>query len=180
MNGLFSHTLTDLIRGIRQNKKNEQAYIAKEIADIRLELRRNDPDLKAQAIAKLTYVRCNNLYSPINANRSQRRPCFNKLRTLDCTTQKQTNNACLFFLAFVYPAIAPNDGLRYVMGFFPCCRGHVVAKVLVQRNRISWSHSVLRPGDRCPHAHDKPYQEGRNVVSIIKEYGGSIFHADID
>ncbi|KAG0259626.1 AP-3 complex subunit delta [Mortierella polycephala] len=56
MNGLFTHTLTDLIRGIRQNKKNEQAYIAKEIADIRLELRRNDPDLKAQAIAKLTYL----------------------------------------------------------------------------------------------------------------------------
>ncbi|KAF9990706.1 AP-3 complex subunit delta [Mortierella antarctica] len=56
MNGLFAHTLTDLIRGIRQNKKNEQAYIAKEIADIRLELRRNDPDLKAQAIAKLTYL----------------------------------------------------------------------------------------------------------------------------
>lgn len=56
INGLFAHTLTDLIRGIRQNKKNEQSYIAKEIADIRLELRRNDPDLKAQAIAKLTYV----------------------------------------------------------------------------------------------------------------------------
>jgi hypothetical protein len=56
INGLFAHTLTDLIRGIRQNKKNEQGYIAKEIADIRLELRRNDPDLKAQAIAKLTYV----------------------------------------------------------------------------------------------------------------------------
>ena len=56
MNGLFAHSLTDLIRGIRQNKKNEQSYIAKEIADIRLELRRNDPDLKAQAIAKLTYV----------------------------------------------------------------------------------------------------------------------------
>ncbi|ORZ17574.1 adaptin N terminal region-domain-containing protein [Lobosporangium transversale] len=56
INGLFAHTLTDLIRGIRQNKKNEQAYIAKEIADIRLELRRNDPDLKAQAIAKLTYL----------------------------------------------------------------------------------------------------------------------------
>ncbi|KAF8936356.1 AP-3 complex subunit delta [Dissophora ornata] len=56
MNGLFAHTLTDLIRGIRQNKKNEQGYIAKEIADIRLELRRNDPDLKAQAIAKLTYL----------------------------------------------------------------------------------------------------------------------------
>ncbi|KAG0024588.1 AP-3 complex subunit delta [Entomortierella chlamydospora] len=56
INGLFAHTLTDLIRGIRQNKKNEQGYIAKEIADIRQELRRNDPDLKAQAIAKLTYL----------------------------------------------------------------------------------------------------------------------------
>ncbi|KAG0070082.1 AP-3 complex subunit delta [Linnemannia elongata] len=56
INGLFAHSLTDLIRGIRQNKKNEQSYIAKEIADIRLELRRNDPDLKAQAIAKLTYL----------------------------------------------------------------------------------------------------------------------------
>jgi AP-3 complex subunit delta-1 len=58
MNGLFSHSLTDLIRGIRQNKKNEQSYIAKEITDIRQELRRNDPDLKTQAIAKLTYVSC--------------------------------------------------------------------------------------------------------------------------
>lgn len=63
INGLFAHSLTDLIRGIRQNKKNEQSYIAKEIADIRLELRRNDPDLKAQAIAKLTYVSQHKIYA---------------------------------------------------------------------------------------------------------------------
>ncbi|KAF9582534.1 AP-3 complex subunit delta, partial [Lunasporangiospora selenospora] len=56
MNAVFAHSLTDLIRGIRQNKKNEQAYITKEIADIRGELRGNDADLKAQAIAKLTYL----------------------------------------------------------------------------------------------------------------------------
>lgn len=78
MNGLFSHTLTDLIRGIRQNKKNEQAYIAKEIADIRLELRRNDPDLKAQAIAKLTYVRFDNLHSHITTTRNMGRVRLNK------------------------------------------------------------------------------------------------------
>ncbi|KAG0236903.1 AP-3 complex subunit delta [Actinomortierella wolfii] len=56
MSSLFSHSLTDLIRGLRQHKKDEQAYIAKEIANIRKELRSNDSDLKAQAIAKLTYL----------------------------------------------------------------------------------------------------------------------------
>ncbi|KAF9971539.1 AP-3 complex subunit delta [Actinomortierella ambigua] len=56
MTSLFSHSLTDLIRGLRQHKKDEQAYIAKEIANIRKELRSNDSDLKAQAIAKLTYL----------------------------------------------------------------------------------------------------------------------------
>jgi len=89
MNGLFSHTLTDLIRGIRQNKKNEQAYIAKEIADIRLELRRNDPDLKAQAIAKLTYVRCDKLHSHINTTRSKGRPRLNNWRALDSNAKQR-------------------------------------------------------------------------------------------
>ncbi|KAF9160954.1 AP-3 complex subunit delta [Actinomortierella ambigua] len=56
MSSLFSHSLTDLIRGLRHHKKDEQAYIAKEITNIRKELRSNDTDLKAQAIAKLTYL----------------------------------------------------------------------------------------------------------------------------
>jgi AP-3 complex subunit delta-1 len=54
---MFEKSLTDLIRGIRTNKKNEQKYIAACLQEIRQEVRSNDPDVKAVAISKLTYVR---------------------------------------------------------------------------------------------------------------------------
>ena len=57
---MFEKSLTDLIRGIRANKKNEQKYIAACIQECRQEVKSNDPDVKAMAILKLTYVRSSN------------------------------------------------------------------------------------------------------------------------
>lgn len=53
---MFEKSLTDLIRGIRANKKNEQKYITACLQDIRNEVKSNDLDIKANAVAKLTYV----------------------------------------------------------------------------------------------------------------------------
>lgn len=55
---MFEKSLTDLIRGIRANKKNEQKYIAVCLQEIRNEVKSNDLDIKATAVAKLTYVSC--------------------------------------------------------------------------------------------------------------------------
>ena len=54
---MFEKSLTDLIRGIRANKKNEQKYIAVCLQEIRNEVKSNDIDVKGIAVAKLTYVR---------------------------------------------------------------------------------------------------------------------------
>lgn len=53
---MFEKSLTDLIRGIRANKKNEQKYIAVCLQEIRNEVKSNDLDIKSTAIAKLAYV----------------------------------------------------------------------------------------------------------------------------
>ncbi|TPX61442.1 hypothetical protein PhCBS80983_g01081 [Powellomyces hirtus] len=53
---MFEKTLTDLIRGIRANKKNEEKYIATCLDEIRNEVRKNDPDVKAGAVRKLIYL----------------------------------------------------------------------------------------------------------------------------
>lgn len=53
---LFTKSLGDLIRGIRANKRNEEAYINQCLDECRREARSSDMDMKAQAIAKLTYV----------------------------------------------------------------------------------------------------------------------------
>ncbi|KAK9762593.1 AP-3 complex subunit delta [Basidiobolus ranarum] len=53
---MFEKNLTDLIRGLRANKKNEAKYIATCVEEIRRELKGNDPDLKAIAVSKLTYL----------------------------------------------------------------------------------------------------------------------------
>ncbi|KAI9091451.1 Clathrin/coatomer adaptor, adaptin-like protein, partial [Phlyctochytrium arcticum] len=49
-------SLTDLIRGIRANKNNQDKYIATSLDEIRNEVRKNDPDIKALAVQKLTYL----------------------------------------------------------------------------------------------------------------------------
>ncbi|TPX33731.1 hypothetical protein SmJEL517_g03404 [Synchytrium microbalum] len=53
---MFEKTLTDLIRGLRANKKNEDKYVALCLDEIRQEVRKNDPDIKAMAISKLSYL----------------------------------------------------------------------------------------------------------------------------
>ena len=53
---MFEKNLADVIRGLRANKKNEEKYINIVLEEIRKELKTNDIDIKAQAIAKLTYV----------------------------------------------------------------------------------------------------------------------------
>ncbi|KAI8380160.1 adaptin N terminal region-domain-containing protein [Blakeslea trispora] len=53
---MFEKSLTDLIRGIRANKKNEQKYITSCLQEIRNEVKSNDLDIKSNAVAKLAYL----------------------------------------------------------------------------------------------------------------------------
>ncbi|XP_039286547.1 AP-3 complex subunit delta-1 isoform X2 [Nilaparvata lugens] len=53
---MFDKNLTDLVRGIRNNKDNEAKYIAQCIEEIKQELRQENLAVKATAVAKLTYL----------------------------------------------------------------------------------------------------------------------------
>ncbi|GIX91870.1 AP-3 complex subunit delta, partial [Caerostris darwini] len=53
---IFDKNLTDLVRGIRNNKENETKYIAQCIEEIKEELRQENISVKANAVAKLTYL----------------------------------------------------------------------------------------------------------------------------
>lgn len=53
---MFDKNLTDLVRGIRNNKENEAKYIAQCMEEIKQELRQDNVAVKANAVAKLTYV----------------------------------------------------------------------------------------------------------------------------
>ncbi|KAI2803527.1 hypothetical protein RDWZM_001526 [Blomia tropicalis] len=53
---IFDKTLTDLVRGIRNNKENEAKYITQCIEEIKEELRHDSLFVKANAISKLTYL----------------------------------------------------------------------------------------------------------------------------
>ncbi|KAK0394864.1 hypothetical protein QR680_000975 [Steinernema hermaphroditum] len=53
---LFDKSLTDLIRGIRNNKDNEAKYIAACIEEIKMELRQDSTFVKANAVEKLAYL----------------------------------------------------------------------------------------------------------------------------
>ncbi|XP_015183102.1 PREDICTED: AP-3 complex subunit delta-1 isoform X1 [Polistes dominula] len=53
---MFDKNLTDLVRGIRNNKENEAKYIAQCIEEIKQELRQDNIAVKANAVAKLTYL----------------------------------------------------------------------------------------------------------------------------
>ncbi|KAL3270684.1 hypothetical protein HHI36_021212 [Cryptolaemus montrouzieri] len=53
---MFDKSLTDLVRGIRNNKENEAKYISQCMEDIKLELRQDNLSVKSNAIAKLTYL----------------------------------------------------------------------------------------------------------------------------
>lgn len=53
---MFDKNLTDLVRGIRNNKDNEAKYIAQCIEEIKQELRQDNISVKANAVAKLNYL----------------------------------------------------------------------------------------------------------------------------
>ncbi len=53
---LFDKNLNDLVRGIRNNRDDEAKYIAQCLEEIKLELRQHNPAVKANAVAKLTYL----------------------------------------------------------------------------------------------------------------------------
>jgi AP-3 complex subunit delta-1 len=53
---LFDKNLTDLVRGIRNNKNNEAKFIARCIEEIKEELKIPNVEAKANAVAKLTYL----------------------------------------------------------------------------------------------------------------------------
>uniref|UniRef100_A0A1Q3F930 AP-3 complex subunit delta n=1 Tax=Culex tarsalis TaxID=7177 RepID=A0A1Q3F930_CULTA len=53
---MFDKNLTDLVRGIRNNKDNEAKYIAQCMEEIKQELRQDNVNVKANAVAKLTYL----------------------------------------------------------------------------------------------------------------------------
>lgn len=48
--------LSDVVKGIRANKDNEDQYILSCISEIKDEIKSNDPVQKSIAIQKLTYV----------------------------------------------------------------------------------------------------------------------------
>jgi len=53
---LFDKNLTDLVRGIRNNKNNEAKFISQCIEEIKDELKISNINAKANAVAKLTYL----------------------------------------------------------------------------------------------------------------------------
>ena len=53
---MFEKSLYDLIRGLRNHKGNERAYIQDSIRECRREIKGQDMDLKAIALLKLTYL----------------------------------------------------------------------------------------------------------------------------
>lgn len=53
---MFDKNLTDLVRGIRNNKENEVKYVGQCIEEIKEELRHGNIAVKANAVAKLCYL----------------------------------------------------------------------------------------------------------------------------
>lgn len=53
---MFDKNLNDLVRGIRNNRENEAKYIAACLEEIKQELRQHNLAVKANAVAKLTYL----------------------------------------------------------------------------------------------------------------------------
>lgn len=54
---MFERSLLDLVKGIRSHKDDEAQFIADCIRECKEELNSTYKELKAQAIAKLTYAR---------------------------------------------------------------------------------------------------------------------------
>ncbi|KAI8914135.1 adaptin N terminal region-domain-containing protein [Gorgonomyces haynaldii] len=53
---MFEKSATDLIRGIRLNKKRQDEYVKQQLQEIQQEILKSDLDIKAQAVQKLTIL----------------------------------------------------------------------------------------------------------------------------
>lgn len=53
---MFEKSLTDLIQGLRANRRSEARYVATCLDECRQELSSTDIDLKTQAVLKVSYV----------------------------------------------------------------------------------------------------------------------------
>jgi thymidylate synthase len=53
---VFERTLQDVIKGMRNSKNDQVAFVSKVIQEIKEEIKSRDVGIKAQAIQKLTYV----------------------------------------------------------------------------------------------------------------------------
>jgi len=53
---MFEKSLQDMVKGLRANKANEDAFVRTCVGEIKEELRSNDIKKKAVAVQKLTYV----------------------------------------------------------------------------------------------------------------------------
>ena len=53
---MFEKTLSDLVKGVRANKRSEAEYISKCIQEIKEELASKDPNLLVEGILKLLYL----------------------------------------------------------------------------------------------------------------------------
>jgi len=53
---LFQSNLTDLIKGIRRNKKTEKQFISHALLEMKVECKATDGEVKSTAVQKLTFV----------------------------------------------------------------------------------------------------------------------------
>ncbi|KAJ2174496.1 AP-3 complex subunit delta, partial [Coemansia sp. RSA 532] len=53
---MFEKTLTDLIQGLRANKRNEAEYIQRSLSEIQREVQLSDMHQKSVAVDKINYL----------------------------------------------------------------------------------------------------------------------------
>jgi AP-3 complex subunit delta-1 len=53
---IFQRNLQDLVKGIRNHKRDASSFISQAITEIKQELRSTDPFTKAEAVRKITYL----------------------------------------------------------------------------------------------------------------------------
>lgn len=53
---IFQRSLQDLVKGIRNHKKDTSSFISQAIAEIKQEVKSTDPFIKAEAVSVLLYL----------------------------------------------------------------------------------------------------------------------------
>jgi len=112
----FQKSLTDLVRGIRNNKGSESAYISQCISEIKQELRNEDKKVKMIAVQKLTYVRVllpSSRFSPLSPY-----PTYTLVLPLPslCFVILLSLTPHVILLLLLSLTIATNERLRHVLG----------------------------------------------------------------